>query len=230
MVQRDYSMSGSITEFMYKVYGWMAAGLALTAGTAYAVFQSPTLFKTIFGNPILFFGLIIAQFALVVALSGFVMRMSLQMAIASFIGYSVLTGLTLASIFYMYTATSIYLAFGVAAATFLVMAIYGYFTQSDLTSIGSISRMALFGIIIAMLINFFLKSAQFDYIISLIGVGLFTLLAAYDSQKIKQMGYMMIGQGEVEHKVALLGALTMYLDFLNLFLFLLRVLGSKREQ
>ncbi|HEX2977672.1 MAG TPA: Bax inhibitor-1/YccA family protein [Candidatus Babeliales bacterium] len=230
MFQRNYSMSGSITDFMYKVYGWMAAGLALTAGTSYAIFQSPTLFRAIFGNQILFFGLIIAQFALVIALSGWVMRMSLPMAIAAFIGYSVLTGATLASIFYIYTATSIYLAFGVAAATFAVMALYGYFTQSDLTSIGSVGRMALFGMIIAMVINFFLKSAQLDYIISLIGVGLFTLLAAYDSQKIKQMGYALVGQGDVEHKAALIGALTMYLDFLNLFLFLLRILGSKRDE
>ncbi len=227
--QRSYSMSGSIADFMYKVYGWMAAGLAITAGTAYALFQSPSMFKTIFGNPILFFGLIIAQFALVIALSGFVMRMSLSTAIASFIGYSVLTGLTLSSIFYVYTAASIYLAFGIAAGTFAAMALYGYFTKDDLTGVGSIARMGLFGIIIAMLVNFFMKSAQVDYVISLIGVGVFTLLTAYDSQKIKQMGYALIGQGEIAHKVALLGALTMYLDFINLFLFLLRLLGKPRQ-
>lgn len=124
---------------------------------------------------------------------------------------------------------SIYVAFAITSGMFGAMALYGYMTKDDLTSIGSIARMGLFGIIIAMLINFFIGSAQMDYIISLIGVGVFTLLAAYDSQKIKQLGHMMLGQGEMEHKVALLGALTLYLDFINLFLFLLRLFGQRRE-
>jgi len=197
MVQQNYSVAGSIADFMQRVYGWMAAGLALTAGTAYYVFQSPTLFHAIFGNQLVFFGLIIAQFALVIALSGFVMRMSLSTAIASFVAYSILTGLTLSSIFFVYTSGSIYLTFAIAAATFGAMALYGYFTKEDLSGVGSVARMGLFGIIIAMLINMFFKSAQVDYVISLIGVGVFTLLAAYDNQKIKQMGYMMLGQGEI---------------------------------
>jgi FtsH-binding integral membrane protein len=230
MYRQNYSMAGSIAEFMYKVYGWMAAGLALTAGTAYLVFSTPSLYQPIFSNWILIFGLFLAQVVLVVALSGFVMRMSLQTAIAVFLGYSILSGVTLSSIFFVYTASSIYLAFAVAAATFGTMALYGYFTKDDLTGVGSIARMGLYGVIIALIINWFMQSAQVDYVISLIGVGVFTLLTAYDSQKIKQMGYMMIGQGELMHKVALLGALTLYLDFINLFLMLLRLFGNRREQ
>jgi hypothetical protein len=222
-------MRGSVAEFMYKVYGWMAAGLTVTAVTAYAIFNTPALFHAIFSKPFLFFGLAIAQVALVIALQGFVMRLSLPVAIAIFMGYSVLTGVTLSSIFYVYTASSIYLTFCVAAATFGSMSLYGYFTNDDLTGVGSIARMGLFGVIIAMLINIFVGSAAIDYAISLIGVGVFTLLTAYDSQKIKQLGYMMINQGEVAHKVALLGALTLYLDFINLFLMLLRLLGKQRE-
>jgi uncharacterized protein len=147
-----------------------------------------------------------------------------------FLGYSFLTGITLSSIFAVYTMASIYLAFGVASGMFLSMALYGYFAKDDLTGVGSFARMALFGIIIAMVLNIFMKSSQLDYIISLFGVGIFTLLAAYDTQKIKQLGYMLLGQGDDEHRAALVGALTLYLDFINLFLFLLRLLGRSRDE
>lgn len=226
----NYSLSGSISSFMYKVYGWMAAGLGLTAATAYYVYSNTALFNAIFTNSLVMIGLFIAQLAIVIALAGFIMRMNTTTAIVSFIGYSILTGVVLSSIFYVYTSSSIYLAFGVAAGMFSAMAIYGYITRDDLTGIGSIARMGLFGIIIALVINIFVKSASADYIISLIAVGIFTLLTAYDSQKIKQLGYSMIGQGEMVNKVAILGALTLYLDFINLFLFLLRVMGKGKDQ
>ena len=225
-----YPMAESVRSFMYKVYGWMAAGLVLTAGTAYYVFSNKAIFDTIFSSPFIVLFLFIGQIALVISLSAMIMRMQLITAIGAFLGYSFLTGLTLSSIFYVYQLGSIYQAFAVAAGMFAVMALYGYFTQDDLTGVGSFARMGLFGIIIAMLINFFMRSAQVDYIISLIGVGVFTLLAAYDSQKIKQIGQTMLGQQEMANKVALLGALTLYLDFINLFLFLLRLFGKRREE
>lgn len=224
-----YPVTESIKNFMYQVYGWMAGGLLLTAGTAYYVFSSKELFNYIFSNPLVLLLLIIGQFGCVIALSGFVMRMRLLTAAVTFLGYSILTGLTLSSIFYVYALSSIYLAFGVAAGTFGFMALYGYFTKDDLTGIGSIARMGLFGVIIAIFVNFFLKSPQVDYFISLIGVGVFTLLIAYDTQKIKQMGMVMLGQGQEASKVAVIAALTLYLDFINLFLFLLRLFGRQRN-
>lgn len=225
----QYPATESIRNFLYKVYGWMATGLALTAGTAYYVFSNQSLFQYLFGHPFILILLIIGQFAAVIALSAFVQRLDLPTAIGIFLGYSLLTGITLSSVFLLYRIEAIYLSFGITSAMFATMALYGYFTKSDLTSVGSIARMGLFGIIIAMLVNMFLRSAEFDYIISLIGVGIFTLLIAYDSQKIKQLGHMLLGQGEMLDKVALLGALTLYLDFINLFLFLLRIIGGRRE-
>lgn len=223
------SVAQTVKNFMYKVYGWMAAGLALTAGTAYYVFSNPALYQYIFKNPIIAISLIVVQLALVIALAGFVTKMSVPTAITVFLGYSLLTGVTLSSIFVLYKITTIYLAFAIAAGMFLSMAVYGYFTKEDLSSVGAIAQMGLFGIIIALIINVFMQSGQFDYIISLIGVGVFTLLTAYDSQRIKQIGNMMLGQGEMEHKAALVGALTLYLDFINLFLFLLRLFGRRND-
>lgn len=222
--------TSSISSFLYKVYGWMGIGLSVTAATAYYLYSNTALFTAIFKNPLLLMGLFVIQIGLVIALSGFLNRMNFAVAVSTFIGYSVLTGITLSSIFYVYTFASIYVAFLIAAGMFAAMALYGYFTDADLTGIGSMARMALFGIIIAMIINIFLKSSSLDYIISLVGVALFTLLTAYDSQKIKQMGYAMIGHGEMVDKVAIIGALTLYLDFINLFLFLLRVMGKSRDE
>lgn len=225
----EYSATDSIANFMYKVYGWMAAGLTLTAVTAYYIFSNPTLFNKIFSSPLIFIGLLVGQIALVASLSAFIVRMATSTAIAVFLGYSVLTGVTLSSIFFVYKIESIYLAFGVAGGMFGAMALYGYVTKDDLTGVGSLARMGLFGIIIALLVNMFLGSVQMDYIISLIAVAVFTLLIAYDSQKIKQIGHVLIDQGEMVDKAALLGALTFYLDFINLFLFLLRLLGQRRK-
>lgn len=225
-----YPLTESIRSFMYKVYGWMAAGLTLTAATAYVIFSNDAVFRYIFNNSIVLILLFIAQLALVVSLSTLVQRMSTGTAALTFIAYAILNGVTLSSIFFVYSLPSIYLAFGVAAGMFAVMALYGYFAQEDLTTIGSIARMGLFGLIIAMLVNIFLKSTQLEYIISLVGVGVFTILVAYDNQKLKQLGYAMLGQGQETSKVALLGALTLYLDFINLFLYLLRLFGKKRDE
>ena len=169
----SYPVTESVRNFMYKVYGWMAAGLTITAGTAYYVFSNKAIFNYIFSTPLVVMGLFLAQIALVISLSAMVMRMSLTTAALVFLGYSVLTGVTLSSIFYVYQLESIYLAFGIAAGMFGVMALYGYFTKADLTGVGSLAGMGLIGIIIALIINYFVGSAQMDYIISLIAVGVF---------------------------------------------------------
>ncbi len=224
-----YSMTGSMTQFLYKVYAWMAGALLLTAGTAYYVASSPYFIEKLFTSPFLLFALFMGQIGLVIYLSGFLTRMSYSTAVVSFLTYALLNGVTLSSIFLVYTFTSIYQAFFISAGMFGVMALYGYYTHADLSSVGNLARMGLLGIILAMLVNIFLQSPTVDYVVSLIGVAVFTLLIAYDSQKIKQLGYTLLGQGETAAKVAILGALSLYLDFINLFLFILRLLGRRRE-
>jgi FtsH-binding integral membrane protein len=207
----------------------MALGLALTAGIAYFVASIPGFTQRLFSNPWLIFGIFIGQLALVIVLGLYVLRMSYFMAIACFLLYAASLGVTLSSIFLVYKLGSIYLTFLITAAMFGIMCIYGYFTKADLTAIGSLSMMALFGLIIAMIVNMFLKSSTMDYVISIIGVIVFTLLTAYDSQRIKSMAQQLIAHQEIMAKVAIIGALTLYLDFINLFLFLLNFFGKRQD-
>lgn len=225
----QYSGQGILSSFMYRVYGWMALGLIITAAIAYYTSTIPNLAYTIATKPFLLMGIFIFQLALVMLLSFFIFRMNFLLAFGCYLLYAATLGVTLSSIFLVYEMGSIYITFLVTALMFGVMCIYGYFTKSDLTSIGSIGMMALIGIIIASLINLYFKSPMMDYIISGIGVILFTALTAYDSQKIKMMGQQLIHDSQSTSKVALLGALTLYLDFINLFLFLLRFLGRRRD-
>lgn len=224
-----YGLQASLRTFFYKVYGWMAIGLALTAGTAFYVSSNLQLFNYLFKTTLTPWLLIAAQFGLVIALSGFINRMNMATAGTVFALYSVLNGMTLSSIFFVYRLEAIVLSFGITAAMFVVMALYGYLTNADLSGVGSFAQMALWGVIIAMLVNIFMRSSGLDYIVSLIGVGIFTLLIAYDSQKIKQIGTSFYDQGDIADKAALMGALTLYLDFINLFLFLLRIFGGNRR-
>ena len=171
----------------------------------------------------------IAELALVFAISGAINRLSLSTATMLFVLYSVINGAVLSSIFLIYTMTSIASVFFITAGTFAVMAFIGYVTKTDLTSMGKILLMAIIGLIIASLVNvFFVKSSGFDLIISYAGVLIFVGLTAYDSQKIKQMLQMAPDVSEASQKLALVGALSLYLDFINLFIYLLRILG-KRE-
>ncbi|MGB8468467.1 MAG: Bax inhibitor-1/YccA family protein [Candidatus Babeliales bacterium] len=225
----QYNLVEATRQFMYKVYGWMAAGLALTAATSLYVFNNPSLFNYLFRGSIIPFVLMGAQLLLVFALAGLITRMSFATAVSIFIAYAILTGLTLSSIFYVYRLEAIVLAFSITTVMFTAMALYGYFTKADLTAAGSVAQMAVWGILIAMLVNIFMKSAGLDYIISLIGVGIFTVLIAYDNQKLKQIGQTFYAGGDIEQKASLLGALTLYLDFINLFLFLLRLLGGNKR-
>lgn len=222
------SLSLAFPALMRKVYVWMTLALVLTGITAYGVASSPSLMMTIFQTPAIMWGLIIAELAIVIAISAAINRLSLTTATLLFVLYSVLNGATFSLIFAVYTMSSIANVFFITAGTFGVMAAYGYFTKRDLSSWGKLLLMALIGLIIATLVNVFLvKSSGFDLILSYAGVLIFVGLTAYDTQKIKQMLAMQTDMGEGAQKVALLGALSLYLDFINLFLYLLRIFGRR---
>ncbi len=228
-ITRSYERSAQMSLFR-QVYLWMAMALAITGMMALLVAGSPTMLSLIFSSKLTFFALIIAEIALVWYLSARIERLSFTTATLMFIVYSLLNGTMLSSIFILYTATSIASTFFVTAGTFGVMCVYGYLTKRDLTSIGNICLMAVIGLIIAGLVNLFLQSSVMSLIISGIGVLVFVGLTAYDSQKIKQL---LLQEGmevnDSTKKIALLGSLTLYLDFINLFLYLLRFLGDRRN-
>ena len=226
--EQELSMSAAFPVLMRKVYVWMTLALVITGATAYGVATSPGLMMAIATNKLLFWGLIIAEFGLVVAISAAINKLSLTTATLLFVLYSVINGATLSFIFAIYTMSSIASVFFITAGTFAVMAVIGYTTKKDLTSMGKILFMALIGIIIATIVNIFLKSTGLQMIVSYLGVLIFVGLTAYDSQKIKQMLLMAPDAGEGAQKIALLGALSLYLDFVNLFIYLLRIFG-KRE-
>lgn len=228
-MEKQLAASTAFPTLLRKVYVWMTLALVITGITAYGVATSPGLLMTIATNQILFWGLVIAEFALVFGLSAAINRLSLTTATLMFVLYSVVNGATLSFLFAIYTASSIANVFLITAGTFAAMAILGYVTKTDLSSLGKIAMMALVGLIIATLVNvFFIKSTGFDLIVSYIGVLIFVGLTAYDSQKIKNMLMTAEDAGEGYQKLALLGALTLYLDFINLFIYLLRIFG-KRE-
>ena len=231
---RTYSTLKARTEvlnvFMRGVYQWMAMGLGLTALVAYFVASSPTLIQAIFGNPLLFWGLIIGEVMLVVAISGGITRLSAGTATTLFLVYSGLNGITLSAILLIYTATSIASTFVVCAGMFGAMSIYGLTTRKDLTSWGSFFFMGLVGIILASIVNIFLKSPTINFVVSAIGVIVFVGLTAYDTQKLKVMGETApLDDSLAIRRGTILGALTLYLDFINLFLMLLRFLGQTRD-
>ena len=224
--EKESSLSLAFPALMRKVYVWMTLALIITAVTAYGVAHSPALLNLIYYNKITFFGLIIAELALVFWVSARIEKLSLTSATLLFILYSAINGATLSAIFIMFSATAITKTFLITACTFAVMAVYGYFTKQDLSSMGKI-LLALIGLIIAGLVNLFMRSNTMDLIVSGLGVLIFVGLTAYDSQKIKQMLAMQTDMGEGAQKVALMGALSLYLDFINLFLYLLRFFGSR---
>ena len=225
--ERELSMSAAFPILMRKVYVWMTLALVITGATAYGVATSPGLMMTIATNQLLFWGLIIAEFGLVIAISAAINKLSLSTATLLFILYSVINGATLSFIFAVYTMSSIASVFFITAGTFAVMAVVGYTTKKDLTSMGKILLMALIGIIIATVVNIFLKSTGLEMIVSYLGVLIFVGLTAYDSQKIKLMLQTAPDAGEGAQKLALLGALSLYLDFVNLFIYLLRIFGRR---
>ena len=217
--EREMSFSLAFPALMRKVYVWMALALVITGVTAYGVANSPALLQAILGNSILFWGLMLGELGLVFAISGAINRLSAATATLLFVLYSVLNGATMSFIFMAYTMSSITSVFFITAGTFAVMAFIGYTTKADLTSMGKILFMALIGLIIASVVNIWLKST---------GVLIFVGLTAYDSQRIKQMLAECDEMDEGAQKMALLGALTLYLDFINLFIYLLRIFGGRK--
>ena len=218
-----------VNTFIRSVYNWMAIGLALTGFVAYYVAHNASIANLIFGNPMLFYGLIIGELGLVFFLSARVSKIESSTATALFVLYAGLNGATLSFIFLVYTKTSIVSTFFICAATFVTCSIYGMITKRDLTSLGGFMTMGLFGIIIASVVNMFLRSDGMSMIISYIGVIVFVGLTAYDTQKLKAMALSQPAglDSGVVRKGAIMGALTLYLDFINMFLMLLRILGNR---
>lgn len=207
-----------------QVYAWMGAGLAITAFMALVTLSSPEVLQAIMGNRLVFYGLMIGELALVFTLSGAINRLSATTATLLFVAYSALNGVTLSVVALAYTANSIASTFVITAGMFGAMSIFGYLTKRDLTSWGSFLFMGLIGVVIASIVNIFVGSSAVSWVISGIGVIVFTGLTAYDTWKIKEMA----AQGTGGRKPAILGALTLYLDFINLFLMLLRFTGNRR--
>ncbi|AOM40774.1 Bax inhibitor-1/YccA family protein [Xenorhabdus hominickii] len=218
-----------IQTYMAQVYGWMTCGLLLTAFVAWYVANTPEILNAIFSSSIVFYGLIIAQLGLVFVLSGLVHKMSGALATGLFMLYSMLTGLTLSSIFVVYTSGSIASTFVVSAGMFGALSVYGYTTKRSLSGLGSFLFMGLIGIVLASLLNLWLKSPALMWAITYIGVLVFAGLTAYDTQKLKEMGEQLdVNDKENLRRYSITGALTLYLDFINLFLMLLRILGDRR--
>ena len=207
-----------------QVYAWMGGGLLITALLAMVTVSSPVLLNAVLGNRLVFYGLIIGELGLVFAISGAINKLSASVASLLFVLYAALNGITMSVIFVVYTAESIGSTFVITAATFGTMSAYGYLTKRDLTGWGSFLFMGLIGVVIASLVNIFTQSSAVAWIISAVGVIVFTGLTAYDTWKIKAMATA----GAEGRKPAILGALTLYLDFINLFLMLLRLLGNRR--
>ena len=220
-----------VSDYVRSVYNWMGIGLALTGFVAYYVSSSESILRLVFGNPLLLMVLIVAELGLVFAIAGMVNRMSAGTATALFVIYSGLNGVTLSSIFLVYAQASIVSTFFVCAATFIACSLYGWTTKKDLTSLGGFMMMGLIGIVIASLVNLFIQSSSVSMIISYIGVFVFVGLTAYDTQKIKNMAMTQPANldGAVVRKGAIVGALSLYLDFINLFLMLLSIFGQRRD-
>lgn len=225
--EKEGILSLAFPALMRKVYIWMTLALAITGITAYGVATSTNFIYTLAENSWMMWAIVLAELALVFVLSGRIQKLSLTTATLLFIAFSALNGLTLSSIFLLYSMTSIAKVFFITSGTFAVMAFIGYTTKRDLSSMGRILFMALIGLIIASLVNMFLKSSGFDLILSYVGVLVFVGLTAWDTQKIKLMLARCEAPDEEAHKIALLGSLSLYLDFINLFIYLLRILGNR---
>ena len=227
--EKEGVVSLAFPALMRKVYVWMTLALVITGFTAFGIAENPGLVYTIVTNRLLFWGLVIGEFALVMAIYGAIGRLSATAATLLFVLYSIVNGATLSVIFLAYTMTSIASVFFITAGTFAVMAFIGYTTKTDLTSFGKMLMMGLIGIILATVVNIFIGSSMLNMIVSYVGVVVFVGLTAYDSQKIKNLLYQVDNMSEEAQKLALLGSLTLYLDFINLFLMLLRIFGGNRD-
>lgn len=225
--ERGLDMSVAFPALMRKVYTWMTLALVITGVTAYGVANSPGLLQAIYSSKLTFFGLIAAELGIVIYTSARIHKLALSTATLLFALFSVINGATLASVFIVYSQAAITKTFLVTAGTFATMAFIGSTTKRDLTKMGGILMMALIGLIIAGIANMFIKSSGFDLIVSGLGVLIFVGLTAWDAQIIKRQLAMSPDTGESAQKIALLGSLSLYLDFINMFLYLLRFLGNR---
>lgn len=227
--QQEMTNASTFKVLMRKVYLWMTLALMITGITAAGVANSPNILALIYSSQVVMWGIIIAEFGLVIYISARLEKLSLSTATTLFALYSILNGVMLSSIFLLYSTAIISKVFFITAGTFGVTALYGYATKKDLSSLGNILFMALIGLVIATVVNAFMKSAMFDLILSYIGVIIFVGLTAWDSQKIKHMMMVQQDADESAQKLALIGALSLYLDFINLFLYLLRIFGRSND-
>lgn len=227
--QQEMTNASTFKVLMRKVYLWMTLALMITGITAAGVANSPNILALIYSSQAVMWGIIIAEFGLVIYISARLEKLSLSTATTLFALYSILNGVMLSSIFLLYSTAVISKVFFITAGTFGVTALYGYATKKDLSSLGNILFMALIGLVIATVVNVFMKSAMFDLILSYIGVIIFVGLTAWDSQKIKHMMMVQQDADESAQKLALIGALSLYLDFINLFLYLLRIFGRSND-
>jgi FtsH-binding integral membrane protein len=216
-----------VSAFLQRVYGWMAIGLAITALVAFTVASSPALRQVLLGNRILFFGLIVAQLGLVFYLSGRAATLAAGTAALLFAAYSALTGVTLSVVLLAYTGESVAATFVVTAAMFAALAAYGTMTSRSLAGVGQFFFMGLIGLLLATLVGMFWPNGALQFLISVVGVLVFTGLTAWDAQRLRQMA-LVVPAGQAG-SVAIAGALSLYLNFINLFLFLLRFTGGRRN-
>lgn len=222
-----YDSTSQIAVTMNKVYGWLTLALAASALTAYSVANSPALMQTLFSSRFLFWALIIGEFGLVMWLSARIHKLSFPMAATLFGAYAILNGTTLSLILWAYAASTVYMAFAATAGMFGVMSFVGITTKKDLSSIGGLLIMALFGLIVASVVSIFWSNSTLDTIIIYAGIIIFVGLTAYDTQKVKRALEYGGASAETQSKIALMGALNLYLDFINLFLYLLRFFGRR---
>jgi hypothetical protein len=226
----EVQISETFAAILRRVYLWMGIGLYLTAGVAFFV-ANTSLITIIVENTVLFYGLLLGELALVVVLSAAINRLSPTAAVALFLLYAVLNGATLSVIFLVYTLTDITLAFASTATLFTAMSLIGYFVRMDLSRLGSFLMMGLVGLVIATFLNLFLANSSLMWVTTYAGIALFIGLTVYDTQRIKRtvMTALAAGDERVVSRLGLLGALTLYLDFINLFLLILRLLGRRRR-
>jgi len=222
-----YDVQVKSQQFVSRVYGWMTMGLAVTGLVAAMTLSSPALMSIIFGNKLVFYGLFIVELVFVYKISSSISTLSSGTASALFLAYAALNGLTLSMIFVIYTASSIATTFFVTAGMFGCMAVIGATTATDLTAIGSLCIMGVIGVVLASIANIFLHSSTLQWVTTYVGIAVFVGLTAYDAQKIKQMSVM--GGDEAGDGRAVYGALSLYLDFINLSLFTLRLMGRRRN-
>lgn len=222
-------ISGDSGSFIQKVFAWMFFGMLLSGGAAFFLLSNTSAVNLILGNDLIYYGLVLFELALVIGLSWLAKKLPYALVALMFIVYAITTGLTLSIVVLAYTTTSIVMVFMITAGIFAAMSVYGFVTKRDLSGIGMVMFMLLFGIIIAGIVNFFLNSSVVSFITSVIGVIVFTVLTAYDMQKIKKIGESSGFSGDDLNKLAVTGALSLYLDYINLFLELLSLFGKRRD-